>query len=65
MSNRLEAAADLLLEKYYGDLYKLRESAERDPEQERKLLKEFKVSLQQFPRDKLTYACKRLCILIC
>ena len=43
MSGRLESAADMLLEKYGGDMEKLREAAGRDPEQEKKLLKEFKV----------------------
>lgn len=33
---------NLLLEKYGGDLRKLREAAERQPDRERKLLKEFK-----------------------
>jgi hypothetical protein len=42
MSKRLEAAADLLLEKYNGDMYKLRDLAERDPEKEKSLLKDFK-----------------------
>jgi hypothetical protein len=34
--------AGLLLDRYGGDLRKLREAAERDPARERKLLKEFK-----------------------
>jgi hypothetical protein len=33
---------DLLLERYGGDLRKLRDEAEHDPKRERKLLKEFK-----------------------
>jgi endonuclease III len=35
-------ACDLLLDRYKGDLRKLREAAGRDPRQERKLLKEIK-----------------------
>jgi hypothetical protein len=35
-------ACDLLLERYQGDLRKLREEAGRDPAQERRLLKEVK-----------------------
>ena len=38
----LGATADLLLERYQGDLRKLRETAERQSARERKLLKEFK-----------------------
>lgn len=41
-SRMLEETANLLLEKYGGDLRKLREAADRDPDQERRLLKEFK-----------------------
>ena len=41
-SRMLGDGAALLLEKYDGDLRKLREEAERDPKQERKLIKEFK-----------------------
>lgn len=43
MSSRLEDTAALVLEKYDGDLEKLREAANKDPEEIRKLVKEFKV----------------------
>lgn len=38
----LGQTAELLLERYGGDLRRLRETAEREPQQERALLKEFK-----------------------
>ena len=38
----LGQSAELLLERYGGDLRRLRDAAERDPQQERELLKEFK-----------------------
>lgn len=41
-SRMLQATCDLLLEEYGGDLRKLREAADRDPEQQRKLIKQFK-----------------------
>lgn len=41
-SRMLGEVADLMLETYGGDLRKLREMAERDPDKERRLLKEFK-----------------------
>lgn len=41
-SRMLGEGAELLLEKYGGDLRKLREMAGRDPQKERKLIKEFK-----------------------
>jgi hypothetical protein len=41
-STMLDQTSRLLLEKYHGDLKKLREQAARDPVAERKLLKEFK-----------------------
>ena len=44
MSSRLEDTATLVLEKYDGDLEKLREAANKDPEEIRKLVKEFKVN---------------------
>lgn len=40
-SRMLGQTADLLLEKYHGDLRELREAAEQDPERERSLLQEF------------------------
>lgn len=43
MSKRMEATAATILEKYDGDLDKLREAAGKDPEKERQLVKEFKV----------------------
>ena len=43
MASRLEATSALLLEKYEGDMSKLREAAGKDPAQERKLVKQFKV----------------------
>lgn len=42
MSSRLESTAEMVLEKYGGDLEKLREAAGKDPEKEMKLIKEFK-----------------------
>ena len=42
MSERIESAADMVLEKYEGDLEKLREAAGKDPEEEKKLIREFK-----------------------
>ena len=41
-STMLGDMAQLLLDRYGGDLRKLREEADREPERERKLLKEFK-----------------------
>ena len=41
-SRMLADTSELLLEKYAGDLRKLRDAAERDPERERTLLMEFK-----------------------
>ena len=41
-SRMLEETANLLLENYHGDLRELRKKADRDPERERELLKEFK-----------------------
>ncbi|MFP4143717.1 MAG: hypothetical protein ACLFV3_01110 [Phycisphaeraceae bacterium] len=41
-SRMLGDTCGILLEKYAGDLRKLRDAAERDPQQERKRLKEFK-----------------------
>lgn len=41
-SRRLEDMAELLSNRYGGDLRRLREQADRDPEQERRLLLEFK-----------------------
>lgn len=41
-SRMLEDTANILLEKYDGDLRKLREAANQDPAAERRLLKEFK-----------------------
>jgi endonuclease III len=41
-SRYIAETTDLLLERYGGDLRKLREAAERDPERERQLLKQFK-----------------------
>lgn len=41
-SRMLGYTSALAVEKYRGDLRKLREAARRDPDQERKLLKEFK-----------------------
>jgi endonuclease III len=41
-STMLGETAELLLEKYSGDLRRLREVAKRDPARERELLKEFK-----------------------
>ena len=41
-SRMLEDTANILLEDYKGDLRQLREEAERNPDQERKLLKKFK-----------------------
>jgi hypothetical protein len=41
-SRMLGDTASLLVEEYKGDLRKLREAAERDPRQERRLLKRFK-----------------------
>ncbi len=41
-SRMLGDVSELLLDRYGGDLRKLREEADRDPEQERKILKEFK-----------------------
>jgi endonuclease III len=41
-SRMLEDTARHLLDAYGGDLRRLRDAAERDPEQERRLLKEFK-----------------------
>ena len=45
MSERLEETAKLLLEKYDGDLNKLREAAKSKPAAEKKLIKEFKVCM--------------------
>lgn len=42
MSGRMESTAELVLEKYDGDLEKLREAAGRDAKEEMKLIKEFK-----------------------
>ena len=42
MSGRMESAAEMVLEKYEGDLEKLREAAGRDAKEEMKLVKEFK-----------------------
>lgn len=44
MSERLESTAKLILDKYDGDINKLRETASKDFNKEKKLLKEFKVS---------------------
>ena len=44
MSERLGETAKLVLEKYDGDLSKLREAAKRKVPAEKKLIKEFKVS---------------------
>ncbi len=41
-SRMLGDTSELLLERYRGDLRRLREEAERDPDAERRLLKEFK-----------------------
>jgi endonuclease III len=41
-SRMLGETTELLLDRYRGDLRRLRDEAERDPEQERRLLKEFK-----------------------
>ncbi len=41
-SRMLGDTADLLLRRYKGDLRRLRDEADRQPEQERKLLKQFK-----------------------
>ncbi len=41
-STMLEDMAQLLLDRYGGDLRKLREEDDREPQRERKLLKEFK-----------------------
>jgi len=41
-STKLETDSKLMLEKYHGDLRRLREAAERDPARERELLEEFK-----------------------
>ena len=41
-SRRLGDMAQLLLDRYGGDLCNLREAAHRDPQEERRLLKEFK-----------------------
>lgn len=41
-STMLGQTAELLLEKYRGDLRRLRQAADRDPTRERKLLQEFK-----------------------
>ncbi len=41
-SRYLDQTAHLLLERYKGDLRRLREAAERQPDRERELLKEFK-----------------------
>ena len=43
MSKRLDDTASLILDKYDGDLGKLREAADKDVSKEKKLLKEFKV----------------------
>ena len=43
MASRLEATSALLLEKYEGDMSKLRDAAGKDPKKERKLVKQFKV----------------------
>ena len=43
MSDRLETTAKLILDKYDGDINKLREAAGKDFGKEKKLLKEFKV----------------------
>ena len=42
MSGRLESTAELVLEKYDGNLEKLREAAGKDAKEEMKLIKEFK-----------------------
>ena len=42
MSGRMESTAELVLEKYDGDLENLREMAGRDAKEEMKLIKEFK-----------------------
>jgi endonuclease III len=41
-STRLGGMAQMLLDRYGGDLRNLREAAHRDPQEERRLLKEFK-----------------------
>jgi endonuclease III len=41
-SRMLGATSELLLQRYDGDLRKLREAAERQPERERRMLEEFK-----------------------
>lgn len=41
-SGYLHSAAAVLLDKYEGSLYKLREVAKKEPEEERKLLTEIK-----------------------
>lgn len=41
-SRMLGDTCDLLLDRYTGDLRRLRDAAERDPDEERRLLKEFK-----------------------
>lgn len=41
-SRYIGSAVELLVERYHGDLRKLREAAGRNPDTERKLLKEFK-----------------------
>ena len=43
MSDRLGETAKLVLEKYEGDLEKLREAAKKKPAALKKLVKEFKV----------------------
>jgi endonuclease III len=57
-SRMLQDASDLLLEKYNGDLRKLRDAADQDPERERQLLKEVKgvgdVGVDIFAREAQT-----------
>lgn len=42
MSGRIESTADMVLEKYEGSLENLRKAAEKDPQKEMKLIREFK-----------------------
>ena len=42
MSGRIESTADMVIEKYEGNLEKLREAAGKDPKKEMKLIREFK-----------------------
>lgn len=59
-SGYLHSAAVVLLDKYEGSLYKLRDAAKKEPEEERKLLTEIK----GMAKVTLVLACFALCLLV-